>query len=175
MKTLKRFLLLALFFHGNPLASDFEQNLTLWLHEVNDSIYENGKPLTKELQQVAAELGITRPDKIRILIVDEIPTPMALPKLYREGKQRKLWGPDIKGNAQIFGYSIAVTQEVFDDMGKMAHELMHVRQVERFGSLEKFVVEYLRQIEHYGYFDAPLEVEAFQQNSRYGGSQVLEK
>lgn len=62
------------------------------------------------------------------------------------------------------------TQQVFDDIDKMAYELMHVRQVERLGSLENFVEEYLSQIDHYGSFDVPLEVEAFEQNSRYGCS-----
>lgn len=167
MGVMKIGFLAALIFNGPAWAFDFEKTLTLWLDDINAEILETGIPLSPELRDVANQLGIRHPDRIRILVVDEVPAPSDHPILYREGERRNLWGPGIQGNAQVFGHGIAVTRQVLDDTGKMAHELMHVAQIERFASLQDFVVEYLRQIAEHGYADAPLEVEAFKQNSRY--------
>jgi len=168
MRVMKLLVLMLLLSNGTSLAFGFEEALALWLHEVNAEIYARGEPLSPELHQIAVELGIARIDDIRVLVVDAVPVPTHRPTLYREGERRGLWGPGIAGNAQVFGHGVAVTQEVLDDKGKMAHELMHIRQIERFGAVEDFVVEYLRQIAEYGYANAPLEVEAFEQNARYG-------
>jgi hypothetical protein len=46
------------------------------------------------------------------------------------------------------------------DHGILAHELMHVAQVERLGGLWEFVTTYFDQVVKNGYFNSPLEIEA---------------
>jgi pimeloyl-ACP methyl ester carboxylesterase len=85
---------------------------------------------------------------------------------------KRLWGPGVEDHAQVFGYGIAVTAAAFSDPGTKAQELMHVKQIERFGSLAAFVEEYLRQSEAHGYLEAPLEREAVALYEIYAGSEV---
>jgi len=50
---------------------------------------------------------------------------------------------------------------------KMAHELMHVRQVQEAGGFEPFLRNYLREVLTHGYRQAPYEIEAYAVNERY--------
>jgi hypothetical protein len=42
----------------------------------------------------------------------------------------------------------------------VAHELMHVAQYERLGSIPAFLQQYLSEVNQYGYPAAPMEQEA---------------
>ena len=78
-------------------------------------------------------------------------------------------GENIINNAQVFGYSIYVRKGYELDTPKLAHELVHVLQIER-SSLDKIIFQHLSDLAKYGYSNAPLEVEAFKANKKYGGS-----
>ncbi|WP_299495117.1 hypothetical protein [uncultured Shewanella sp.] len=78
-------------------------------------------------------------------------------------------GDNIINNAQVFGYSIYVRNGYELDMPKLAHEFVHVLQIER-SSLEKVVFQHFSDLAKYGYADAPLEVEAFKANIKYTSS-----
>jgi uncharacterized protein len=145
----------------------FLDDLVAWLEVVNADILREGRPLPDDLQSIAAEIGIAHLDSIRVLRVEDVPVPPADSALYSAGAERGLWGPTVRGNAQVFGHGIAATDEVLADRGAIAHELMHVRQVERCGGIEAFVAEYLHQVARHGYRGAPLEREAFRMNERF--------
>ena len=42
----------------------------------------------------------------------------------------------------------------------LSHELRHVHQYEKFGSISSFLAEYLNQIISVGYDKSPLEIDA---------------
>jgi len=154
------------------LADSFAQDMTNWLAEVSVHIEREGTALSDEHAAIAEQLGIEAVERIRVLVVDELPRPMHYPLLYEEGVSKRLWGPGIEDRAQVFGYGIAVTAAALSDPGTMAQELMHIKQIERFGSLGAFVAEYLRQIEEHGYLEAPLEREAVAMYEIYAGGKV---
>lgn len=61
--------------------------------------------------------------------------------------------------AMTLGHTIHVRSESPLSASTMRHELVHVRQFERYGFVG-FLVRYLWQCARYGYRNAPLEVEA---------------
>lgn len=159
----------ALALAGAAAMDDFAAAIAEWLAEVDALIEAEGAPLTPELAAIAAAIGIEDVARVRVLLVEEVPTPSPGSSLYARGVELGLWGPGVQGNAQVFGHGIAVTPRVLADRGMMAHELMHVRQIERFGGVAPFVREYLQQIATFGYAAAPLEREAFVLNDRFAG------
>ena len=72
-------------------------------------------------------------------------------------------GLDHAGPAGLtLGYAILARPEALSPR-LIAHEARHVHQFETSdGSLERFLREYLRQIIHHGYLDAPWEIDARQ-------------
>jgi hypothetical protein len=48
--------------------------------------------------------------------------------------------------------------------------LVHVMQIERTGSFSVYALQYLTDLAKYGYAKAPLEVEAYKANKKYGAS-----
>ena len=69
-------------------------------------------------------------------------------------------------NAQVSGYSIYVRKGYELDRPRLAHEFVHVLQIER-SSLTEVMVQHLSYLARYGYENAPLEVEASQANEKY--------
>ncbi|WP_244951647.1 hypothetical protein [Pseudoalteromonas luteoviolacea] len=69
----------------------------------------------------------------------------------------------------MFGYSIYIRKGYHLSKPKLAHELVHVLQIER-ASLDKVVSLHFSDLAQYGYNDAPLEVEAFEANRNYSQS-----
>jgi hypothetical protein len=58
------------------------------------------------------------------------------------------------------GHGIFVLQDCLQNPNLIAHELMHVAQYERHGSLLAFLQQYLSEVNDYGYPAAPMEHEA---------------
>ncbi|MEP4890709.1 MAG: hypothetical protein ABJV04_11835 [Aliiglaciecola sp.] len=66
----------------------------------------------------------------------------------------------------MFGYSIYVRHGYELDRPKLAHELVHVLQIER-ANLDHIITQHFSDLAEYGYDKAPLEVEAFKANKEY--------
>ncbi|MCU7553192.1 hypothetical protein OCL06_01115 [Alteromonas sp. ASW11-19] len=98
--------------------------------------------------------------------VDEVPFPYENFALKTFGEAVGLVGEGIVNNAQVFGYSIYVRNGFELDRPKLAHELVHVLQVER-ASLASVVTQHFSDMAEFGYDKAPLEVEASQANKTY--------
>lgn len=57
------------------------------------------------------------------------------------------------------GYGVCILENHLTSQ-LLFHECRHVHQYEKFGSIATFLSEYLKQIIDYGYYMAPLEVDA---------------
>ena len=125
-----------------------------------------GKPLSQRDLMLAREIGIEAPEKVRVIYVDEVPYPYENPALKAMGKSLGLIGADIVNQAQVFGYSIYVRKDYELDRPRMAHELVHVLQIER-ASFAEVVIQHVSDMSKYSYENAPLEVEAFKANKKY--------
>lgn len=79
-------------------------------------------------------------------------------------------GEGIVNEAHVFGYSIYVRNDLDFTLGKLAHELVHVITIGRTVSFSLYVLQYLTDLAQYGYPKAPLELEAFKANEKYGES-----
>ncbi|MCC5838999.1 MAG: hypothetical protein JJT96_02660 [Opitutales bacterium] len=145
----------------------FAALFSAWSAEIERAAHVHGAPLDAQMADVARAVGVRHPERIRLQIVDEIPFPWHDPELTKLGKQLGLVGEGVRGNAQIFGYAVLSVPEYACSVEKMAHEFVHVMQVEREGSFEAFVRRYLTEVRDFGYHHAPLELEAYAANERF--------
>ena len=127
-----------------------------WAEEMNELGQARGALLDDDRQKIARDAGVARPERIRILQTAQMPQPDH-PLLREASRQTGLLGPDTTG--LTLGYTIFL-QPGYLTTRLLSHEFRHVHQYETFGSIAKFLAEYLRQIVEYGYYDAPLEVDA---------------
>ncbi|MEZ8054602.1 hypothetical protein AB4453_15550 [Vibrio atlanticus] len=65
-----------------------------------------------------------------------------------------------------FGYGIWIANKAKGDKLLLSHELIHVKQVEDLG-LEAFTKKYLLQLAIFGYVEAPIEIEAYENAGKY--------
>ncbi len=140
-----------------------------WAYETDKKGQEIGTPLNEQELLLAAEIGVVHPEKVRIIYVDEVPYPYDNMALKFFGEAVGLIGEGIVNNAQVFGYAIYSRKEFTLDRPKLAHELVHVLQIER-ASLDSVVSQHFSDMAEYGYDQAPLEVEAAAANLKYSAS-----
>ncbi len=137
-----------------------------WAHQIEAEGLKNGEPLSAEHLALAAEIGIESPEKVRVIYTDLVPYPYENLALKLLGEAIGVIGEGIVNNAQVFGYSIYVRHGYELDRPKMAHELVHVLQIER-SNLTDVITQHIYDMAEYGYENAPLEAEAFEANKRY--------
>lgn len=175
MKILNRVMLLGFFTlqmqtHANVESSvSYEKILpqyVSWAQKIEAQGLVNGVPLNKEDIELAKEIGIKHPDRVRVVYVDSVPYPYENPELRAMGESLGFIGEGITNNAQAFGYSIYVRKGYELDRPRLAHELVHVLQIER-SNLSNIVFQYIADLAKYGYENSPLEVEAFKANKKY--------
>lgn len=132
-----------------PAAIEWAERTATWAAT-------RGRGLTSRGLTIAEKVGVERPGDVRLLIVDSLPVPEGEP-LRSYALRSGLLGPDTQ--ALTIGSAILVRKGALTTR-VLSHELRHVHQYERFGSIEAFLWQYLRQIATFGYADAPLEREA---------------
>ena len=72
-----------------------------------------------------------------------------------------LYGLITPGTAGLtLGHGIFVRQDCSGNTKLLAHELKHVDQYERHGTISAFLERYLLEYSEFGYLDSPLEREA---------------
>lgn len=138
-----------------------------WAAGIEQQARQEGQALSPRMIEIAHEMGLSQPESLRILIKEEIPFPHEDDFLREIGLRLGLIGPGIVGNAQIFGEMVLSRAEFAHSIPKMAHELMHVRQVQEAGGFEPFLRKYLREVLTSGYSQAPYEIEAYAINESY--------
>lgn len=134
-----------------------------WAKEQEAFICKTGRSLNEEEIQLAERVGVSNPEKIRILVVDGIPTPDE-PMLEYMCEYTGMLGPDTIGLTLFYGIFVRMGHE--EDLRLIAHECSHVAQYETHESIGAFLGEYLTQILEYGYEAAPLEVDAREKTRR---------
>ena len=128
-----------------------------WAKEQEAFICEKGRSLNEAEIQFAEKVGVSSPEKIRMLVVDIIPAPDE-PMLEYLCEYTGMLGPDTIGLTLFYGIFVKTGHE--EDQRLLAHECRHVAQYEQHESIAAFLGEYLTQILEYGYEAAPLEVDA---------------
>ena len=160
--------LIALLFHKTLIASVLLPQYIGWAQKTDKEGMKIGVPLNQQELALAAEIGIKYPEKVRVVYVDEVPFPHENFALKVFGEAVGLVGEGIINNAQVFGYSIYARKDFKLTRPKLAHELVHVLQIER-ASLDDVVTQHFFDMAEYGYEKAPLEVEAAKANVIYSG------
>ncbi len=134
-----------------------------WTKTHAQRIAESGEPLTAAQIRIARQVGVQRPEAIRVLRVARIPLPEE-PVLRRAALETGLLGPDTAGLTLDHGIYVVQDQ---DSPRLIAHECRHVQQYEALGSIENFLTVYLQQLAEVGYQAAPLEIDA-RNHERFG-------
>lgn len=128
-----------------------------WVREQEEHVLLNGQELSESESEIAARVGVTHPDKVRVLIADQVPVPENSMLSYM-CEYTGLLGPDTIG--LTVNYGIYVRRDHAASLELLAHECRHVAQYEEHGSIASFLGTYLTEILEYGYEAAPLEVDA---------------
>ncbi|AZZ96030.1 hypothetical protein [Pseudoalteromonas sp. R3] len=155
-----------IFFHQTLISSVLLPQYIAWAEKTEILGRQIGEPLDQKHLAIAKEIGIQSPEKVRIVYVDEVPFPHDNFALKTLGEALGFVGEGIINNAQVFGYSIYVRHGFELTTPKLAHELVHVLQIER-SSLSAIVTQHFSDLAEYGYDNSPLEVEAFKANEIY--------
>ncbi|UNU42132.1 hypothetical protein EAO27_04935 [Sphingopyxis sp. YF1] len=104
---------------------------------------------------------------MRLVFVDEVPFPTDNPEIKLAGEKFGFIGPGITNNAQAFGYSVWIRNGFSLDRPRLAHELVHVMQIERSTGFAAYARQYVSELLQYGHEKSPLELEAYEANRRY--------
>lgn len=144
------------------LLSQFNDILKLaceWASEQEASILKNGHSLLPQLLLDAKEIGVIYPNKVRILIVSEIPRPNQ-PLLKEACMQTNFLNSNTIG--LTLNYGIYVRSDYISHRETYIHELAHVAQYEKLGDMQPFLQKYLFEIITKGYLSASMEQEAIE-------------
>ncbi len=135
------------------LAASFS---TPWALFHQQRIQSRGRPLTTIEVEVAKELGLSDINNIFVIVVERVPNPLR----WSFGLMEKCGTCVSEVDGITLGHGIYVSYAARNSLELMAHELVHVGQYERAGSVWAFMVEYIYQCLVLGYHDAAWEVEA---------------
>ena len=127
-----------------------------WAQEEEAKALTDGTPLSLRGISIAKSAGVMLPEKVRVLLVENLPYPEH-PLLREAAEQTGMLGPDTAG--LTLGYAVFMLA-VKSDLRLLSHELRHVYQYETNGAIPGFLPLYLRQVIEVGYDDAPFEKDA---------------
>lgn len=127
-----------------------------WVTWQQRRVRRQGRPLDPGSLALARQVGVREPERVRVLVLPAMPVPgQALWHLLGRRWHLPWHGVD----AITLGHAVLCIGRP-PGAELLAHELRHVQQCERAGSLRAFLAEYLRQVALHGYRDAPYEVDA---------------
>jgi hypothetical protein len=127
-----------------------------WYDESAAELSQRGRPLTEEELALARSRGVEHPERVRVVVETQFPQP-ADPDLRARLQFLGLGSRAIGG--LTMGYAILLKPRYAKRRWILAHELVHVRQLERLGSA-KFLRRYFTEAKMLGYAQIPLELEA---------------
>ncbi len=130
--------------------------MTAWAETMERAAMENGVALDSIQWRDALRAGVQRPEKVRVMYVDDLPHPN--PELTLLAKEIGILTP--KTDGITFGYGIFIKNNLPDVKRRLIHQLVHVCQYERLGEIRIFVREYVQCCLDFGYADSPFELEA---------------
>ena len=136
-----------------------------WASQQEEKILRAGVALDELQLRDARLMGVTHPDRIRLLNVDQVPLP-ANGFLCWAGKRTRLISLNTAGMALRYG--IFIRSDCWQARRLIAHECVHTAQYERLGGIGEFLSLYLRECLEVGYPSAPLEQEALLKSRQIG-------
>ncbi len=136
-----------------------------WIEQQENIIFSKGRNLTFIETQIAKSIGIKNFDIIKVFESDFIPQPKN--KIILEmGEQFGLLNKE-STNGICFRYGIFINKKATNKNLVLIHELIHTLQYEKFGSVEKFLYQYIKECIELGYENSPLELEAVNKSKLY--------
>ena len=151
----------------SPISLDqFEALLPLacdWAAEQEQHILATGEALSGAQLVDARLVGISHPERVRMLYVSEI-LPPAHPMLRRAAEAIQLISP-LTGGLTL-RYGIFIRADCRGNRPLVVHELGHTLQYERMGGFEAFLRQYLLECLTIGYPEAPMEQEVIERTAR---------
>ena len=131
--------------------------IEVWLRQQEAVLLQVGQPLTTAQLRDAQQVGVCYPERIRLVVSEEIPIPKG--GVWAVGIYLyRLICPRSIGFA--LGYGIYIQSQYQNSRSVLVHELVHIAQHERFEDFGAFIKEYLSEVLEFGYRHAPLEEEA---------------
>jgi len=127
-----------------------------WCEGIARRVARDGVPLTATALEDAQTVGVQRPERIRVLVVEAFPLPSDV-LLASTAAALGFLGAATAGLA--LGYSILVRRGRLSRR-LLSHECRHVAQFEAAGSLAEFLTAYLEAIAAFGYDDCSYEEDA---------------
>jgi len=128
-----------------------------WARHLAQGAEREGAPLTPELQALARRAGVRAPERVRIVVLDEIPLPEE-PLLKAAALKVGLSSSDAAG--MTLGPAVFLRRGYEKDIRVLSHELRHVAQYEACGGIAGFLAVHLADLVAFGYEDSPFEVDA---------------
>lgn len=127
-----------------------------WIYAQERIIQESGFELNEAGVRLARTVGVSYPEKIKVMLIDEIPQ-IDNVKIRSLAKSLGMLRQPALG--MTFGHSIYIAN------GKgstrlYSHEFRHVFQCEQYPTLADYASEYISQLLEFGYHRAPLEIDA---------------
>jgi hypothetical protein len=146
-------------------VAQLQPGMVDWYRDVERAGLAIGQPLDADQMRLAQAIGVTEPDRVRVVIGHEIPlppNPQTFKPFYDTFGNRSL-----PFRAMTFGHAIYIFDRTnASKRWLMAHELTHVTQFEKLG-MDGFAHDYLLQRMLFGYSNTPLERAAIA-NERLG-------
>ena len=139
-----------------------------WAVLQEQHILATGEALSEGMLTTASLLGVTAPERVRLLYVPEIPIPDD-PALRSATLETQFLSPHTRG--LTLRYGIFIRSDCRSDRTMVIHELGHTAQYERLGGFEPFLRRYLFECLTIGYPEAPMEQEVIELTARICGSQ----
>jgi hypothetical protein len=128
----------------------------LWAARMERRALRHGRPLNRRELALARKAGVRHPDRIRVLVVEEMPS-AGLPWMRHLAAR---WGLSMDGVIGLcLRYGIFLRRRPAR-LETFVHECVHTAQCERLGGLAAFLSRYLGECLEHGYDRAPMEMEA---------------
>ena len=137
-----------------------------WVRQMEARILRDGISLDERGLLDAAAVGVSHPERIRILLVESVPGPIN-PLLQKVGRLSGLLSGHTAGMSLRYG--ILIRKDCYPNPALVAHECVHTGQYERLGGFRGFLRQYLDECIRMGYPNSPLEQEAVDQAARLYG------
>jgi len=128
-----------------------------WAEHLAQGAAREGTPLTPALAALARRAGVREPERVRIVVLDEIPLPEE-PLLKAAALKVGLSSSDAAG--MTLGAAVFLRRGYEKDIRVLSHELRHVAQYEACGGIAGFLAVHLADLVAFGYEDSPFEVDA---------------
>ena len=134
-----------------------------WAARHESTILRQGVALSAAQADKARQIGVSHPEKVRLLAVDTIPPTNHILRTIGA----KLGFVSSQTIGMTLRYGIFIQADHWGDRRLLVHELAHVAQYERFGGFRRFLFRYLQECINPGYPLGDLELEAKKAEESY--------